>query len=266
MPLLYGEGHKAFYRLQEQIIRESGDDSILAWDYFQAEYREDDINYENVLLAPSPDFFRHCKKVRHCRSVAWTDVVDLTNHGLRFKSHYLHGSKLKNIRGDGLYPDQNEAAALLNCYHEDVPELRYALHLQQYKDSVSAEKGYSVRTQARNGGNYQDLLWTMSMGLCTRLVLVDCNREYAAEARETSLITKSVLAEHSSFNLKTVLMPADRLERERTSGVDHSEDLTINTKVALAAEHQTSGSQGKRSNKMSRRFSSWLSRPTAPEL
>lgn len=67
MPLLYGEGHKSFYRLQEQIIRESGDDTILAWDYFKAEYREDDINYENVLLAPSPDFFRDCKNMRHCR-------------------------------------------------------------------------------------------------------------------------------------------------------------------------------------------------------
>jgi hypothetical protein len=31
MPMLYGEGHKAFYRLQEEIIRRSGDDSIFAW-------------------------------------------------------------------------------------------------------------------------------------------------------------------------------------------------------------------------------------------
>lgn len=31
MPLLYGEGHRAFKRLQEEIITQSGDDSILAW-------------------------------------------------------------------------------------------------------------------------------------------------------------------------------------------------------------------------------------------
>lgn len=32
MPLLYGEGDKAFIRLQEEIMKESGDQSILAWD------------------------------------------------------------------------------------------------------------------------------------------------------------------------------------------------------------------------------------------
>ncbi|RII15154.1 hypothetical protein CUC08_Gglean003621 [Alternaria sp. MG1] len=31
MPLLYGEGHHAFLRLQEEIIRKTDDDSILAW-------------------------------------------------------------------------------------------------------------------------------------------------------------------------------------------------------------------------------------------
>jgi len=405
MPLLYGEGHKAFYRLQEQIIRESGDDTILAWDYFKAEYRDDDINYENVLLAPSPDFFRDCKNVRHCKSIAWTDVVDLTNHGLRFKSHYIRGSALKAIRRDGPYPDQNEAA-LLNCYREDAPGLRYALRLQQYKDSGSAERGYSVRPQARSGGNYQDLLWAMSMGLCTRLVLVDRNGEYAATGRETSLITKHVLAEKSSFHLNIDLAPSDRLGFERilrppyarttiaadttspplrdttehsptveihsgnswsatflsqsrqklivggacirdrvtnqsfmlicghqdpsiqprraddgefgvelhastsdftstadnngdallalcrnirksrntpqnkqctffipgvgvakaTVSVDQSEDLTMNVKVVLVADNQTIRGEEKRSNKRSRRFSSWISRPTVLEL
>ena len=266
MPLLHGEGHKAFYRLQEQIIRESGDDSILAWDYFQAEHREDDINYENVLLAPSPDFFRHCRNVRHCRSLAWTDVVDLTNHGLRLKSYYIRGSTLNDVSRDGPYPDRNEAAAFLNCYREDAPGFRYALRLQQYKDSGSAEKGYSVHPRARNGGSYQDLLWAMSMGLCTRLVLVVRNKEYAAEARETSLITKTVLAEHSSFHLNINSMPTDRLECERTSGVDHSEDLTINAKVALVGEDQATRSKEKGSKKLSHRFSSWMSRPAVVGL
>jgi hypothetical protein len=213
MPLVYGEGHKAFYRLQEQIIRESGDDTILAWDYFKAEHRDNDIDYENVLLAPSPDFFRDCKNVQHCRSAAWTDVVDLTNHGLRFKSHYIRGSSLGATRRDRPYSDQNEAA-LLNCYREDAPELRYALRLQQYKDSGTTERGYSVRPQARNGVNHQDMLWAMSMGLCTRLVLVDRNGEYAATGRETSLITKHILAEKSSFHLRINLSPTDRLEFE----------------------------------------------------
>ena len=31
MPLLYGEGEKAFFRLQEEIIRETDDQSLFAW-------------------------------------------------------------------------------------------------------------------------------------------------------------------------------------------------------------------------------------------
>ena len=31
MPLLYGEGHEAFMRLQLEIIKTSDDESILAW-------------------------------------------------------------------------------------------------------------------------------------------------------------------------------------------------------------------------------------------
>jgi len=34
MPLLYGEGLKAFSRLQQEILKESTDQSLLAWDSF----------------------------------------------------------------------------------------------------------------------------------------------------------------------------------------------------------------------------------------
>ncbi|KAI5920918.1 heterokaryon incompatibility protein-domain-containing protein [Camillea tinctor] len=38
MPLLYGEGDKAFMRLQEEIIRRSDDHSIFAWEYTENDY------------------------------------------------------------------------------------------------------------------------------------------------------------------------------------------------------------------------------------
>ncbi|KAH8800724.1 heterokaryon incompatibility protein-domain-containing protein [Xylogone sp. PMI_703] len=61
MPLLYGEGNKAFLRLQEEIIRYSNDDSIFAWEFM------DDIEhqlYENQLLAPSPEHFSWLLPIR----------------------------------------------------------------------------------------------------------------------------------------------------------------------------------------------------------
>ncbi|KAI0145572.1 heterokaryon incompatibility protein-domain-containing protein [Xylariaceae sp. FL1272] len=65
MPLLYGEGHRAFIRLQEQIINLTRDDSIFAWGYLDARpYGLSDIsrhvlNSEHVgVLAASPEDFR----------------------------------------------------------------------------------------------------------------------------------------------------------------------------------------------------------------
>ncbi|KAI0599254.1 HET-domain-containing protein [Biscogniauxia sp. FL1348] len=55
MPLLYGEGLKAFQRLQHEIIKISNDQSILAWD----------MNRHGCTgaLAPSPLFFRSCGSI-----------------------------------------------------------------------------------------------------------------------------------------------------------------------------------------------------------
>ena len=52
MPLLYGEGESAFFRLQEEILRYSDDQSIFVWDnIIGSEYPG--------LLAASPDCFEH---------------------------------------------------------------------------------------------------------------------------------------------------------------------------------------------------------------
>lgn len=55
MPIVYGEGHKAFLRLQEEILRDTSDYSLFAWrpEVFQA-YRG--------LLAYSPAEFEHFRK------------------------------------------------------------------------------------------------------------------------------------------------------------------------------------------------------------
>lgn len=57
MPLLYGEGKKAFIRLQEEIIRHSNDDSIFAWEHDRHDDIFADLIYPNQLLAPSPAYF-----------------------------------------------------------------------------------------------------------------------------------------------------------------------------------------------------------------
>ena len=57
MPMLYGEGKKAFHRLQLEIIRMSNDQSIFAWGCDSMHVRTGSI------LADDPSFFRGCEKM-----------------------------------------------------------------------------------------------------------------------------------------------------------------------------------------------------------
>ena len=63
MPVLYGEGDKAFRRLQETIIKDSDDESIFAWAWEHLPEVKQPHGHCG-LLASSPDAFRHCGNVR----------------------------------------------------------------------------------------------------------------------------------------------------------------------------------------------------------
>ncbi|KAL4070098.1 heterokaryon incompatibility protein-domain-containing protein [Scleroderma yunnanense] len=56
MPMLYGEGKRAFQRLQLEIIRMSDDQSIFAW----GAGRDGDGGQTGSILADDPSFFRDC--------------------------------------------------------------------------------------------------------------------------------------------------------------------------------------------------------------
>ncbi|KAI1362945.1 heterokaryon incompatibility protein-domain-containing protein [Xylaria arbuscula] len=65
MPLLYGEGPKAFTRLQEEIIKVSVDQSIFAWDLLDGQRRT-----SVGILALSPDEFASCGAIVRDMNVA----------------------------------------------------------------------------------------------------------------------------------------------------------------------------------------------------
>lgn len=57
MPLLYGEGTKAFQRLQEEILQRSEDQSLLAWNCKEPRLGSWSTGHQCALLAPSPEYF-----------------------------------------------------------------------------------------------------------------------------------------------------------------------------------------------------------------
>lgn len=57
MPLLYGEGSRAFRRLQEEILKTTEDPTIFAWGVSSP--RREHLLHKNSLFAASPDWFDH---------------------------------------------------------------------------------------------------------------------------------------------------------------------------------------------------------------
>lgn len=77
IPLLYGEGRRAFIRLQEEIIRTSDDHSVLAFDTALS---------HNSLLADHPDIFRGMGNLHPSLSSRITPPFAITNAGLSIKT------------------------------------------------------------------------------------------------------------------------------------------------------------------------------------
>ena len=76
MPLLYGEGNKAFLRLQEEIIKRSDDESIFAWST-----RSEHMYYQVGILPPYVHCFDASGHVRN-RPARPLRPYSITNRGL----------------------------------------------------------------------------------------------------------------------------------------------------------------------------------------
>lgn len=115
MTMLYGEGTKAFERLQSEIIRVSTDHSIFAW---ECAHRRDDSGPRGV-LATSPADFAHCGRIGRLSGLL-PSPFQRTNRGLEI------GLPLAK---DPASP--GAVLAMLDCYRSGDAEKPYsALELQ----------------------------------------------------------------------------------------------------------------------------------------
>ncbi|KAI1133954.1 HET-domain-containing protein [Hypoxylon sp. FL0543] len=108
MPLLYGEGQKAFTRLQQEIIRVSNDQSILAWDM-----QCSDTCPWTSALAHSPAEFRFCDSIVK-NSEIQRKTYSVTNLGIHIKT-----SLIKTLTGTIVF-------IMLNCAKELYREARHS--------------------------------------------------------------------------------------------------------------------------------------------
>lgn len=92
MPLLYGEKEKAFFRLQQQIIEATNDQSIFAWKD-QNLALDDEVG----MLARSPRLFAESNGVR---SLVWwsrQSNLSITSHGLRIELWLIPADETEQI-------------------------------------------------------------------------------------------------------------------------------------------------------------------------
>jgi hypothetical protein len=99
MPLLYGEGDNAFLRLQEEIIRQSGDLSIFAWGYHAPK-----VYKAGWIFAQSPADFVGCSNFAMGNNQP--AVISMTNVTLSVRLSY-HRPPTERL--DFIYAD-------LNCF------------------------------------------------------------------------------------------------------------------------------------------------------
>ncbi|KAF5598146.1 beta transducin [Fusarium pseudoanthophilum] len=111
MPLLYGEGANAFLRLQEEIMKRSDDQTLLAW------YLPEDGPNESGVLATSPAAFANCKDFIPCDVGMSTPPFQITNKGLRIEMPVS-----SDDFGDGRY-------GLLQCRMKQNPTTMIAIPL-----------------------------------------------------------------------------------------------------------------------------------------
>ena len=128
MPLLYGEGSRAFIRLQEEIMKISTDQSIFAWNCIDVlvPRRQGDIS----IMAPSPSAFKGAENVIHCdpstESIADT-MFTLSNFGLSLQ---LPLFRLPHTDKEYLWEEY--VLCMLNCRLEtQEPDKRLYLPLRR---------------------------------------------------------------------------------------------------------------------------------------
>jgi len=86
MPPLYGEGAKAFQRLQLEILRVSDDESLFAWQCDPpADIRNPDLQYAPGLLAESPAAFAMSGDIIRSYFDKERPPFSMTNKGLRME-------------------------------------------------------------------------------------------------------------------------------------------------------------------------------------
>ncbi|KAJ9608201.1 hypothetical protein H2200_007189 [Cladophialophora chaetospira] len=127
MPMIYGEGDRAFRRLQEQILKDINDDSILAWGLELRKSASDSSSMSTAkgVLAAAPSDFAECGQIAS-RGPLTGHAVDIYGGNLRLQLCLVN-------------PSAGQTIGLLTCGPEDDPESVVGIPLDSTSKEPSGE-------------------------------------------------------------------------------------------------------------------------------
>lgn len=120
MPLLYGEGGKAFQRLQHEIMKTSDDESIFAWSISENNARSTADPTLSGLLAKSPADFARAGNIQPLTRPKSSEPFSTTNKGLRLQLPLLVDAA-----------DPHSYIGLLSCQYKNDFTGPVAVHLRR---------------------------------------------------------------------------------------------------------------------------------------
>ncbi|KAK3400830.1 hypothetical protein B0T20DRAFT_405325 [Sordaria brevicollis] len=126
IPLLYGEGDKAFTRLQEEIVKETNDFSLFAWRITGDEEGSGQHQKHWGILAPSPREFASCGDVVNWGNPLYNAECLITSKGLRITPAPGDGLRSGSVGVKGTY------ILDLGCYRRSDRGKAIGVFLQQH--------------------------------------------------------------------------------------------------------------------------------------
>ncbi|KAK6438082.1 hypothetical protein LTR95_005715 [Oleoguttula sp. CCFEE 5521] len=146
LPLLYGEGDRAFVRLQEELIRTNADLSTLAWGLYNTdgslEAAQSLHDGHSILFASSPDAFRGCGDVALSDRLSSAVPGRLTNRGLELELPVIPACALKSTREA---VDADHVLADIGCYSQNMLICLVLYPYQSSGHNISYSRPYTTR-------------------------------------------------------------------------------------------------------------------------
>ncbi|KAI1329061.1 HET-domain-containing protein [Xylariaceae sp. FL0255] len=136
MPLIYGEGQKAFRRLQEEVLKISDDQSIFAWHNYAVKGSAVDV------LAPSPAQFMDSGSISLHNPLRWNrKATSITNQGIALELPLLSAPNKLNLE----FLPYKEVDAILDCQLGNVPGTFPTIRLRSVEGQSENNQKYYYR-------------------------------------------------------------------------------------------------------------------------